>query len=110
MKPSKGKKVLKNKWVFKYKKNGEKIMKYKARLVVKEFNQKKSIDFDEIFSPVVKMKSIRQVLDLATNFDLKTERLDIKTRFLRGNLHEEISTWSNMEDLKKKGKINLISS
>jgi hypothetical protein len=36
----KGKKALRNKWVFKLKKDGEKLVKYKARLVVKGFNQK----------------------------------------------------------------------
>ena len=54
----KGKKVLKNKWVFKLKKDGDKLVKYKARLVVKGFSQKQGIDFDEIFSLVVKMSSI----------------------------------------------------
>ena len=34
----KGKKVLKNKWMFKLKKDGDKLVKYKARLVVKGFN------------------------------------------------------------------------
>ena len=58
----KGKKVLKNKWVFKLKKDGDKLVKYKARLVIKGFSQKQGINFDEIFSPVVKMSSIRVVL------------------------------------------------
>jgi hypothetical protein len=54
----KGKKALRNKGVFKLKKDGKKLVKYKARLVVKGFNQKQGIDFDEIFSLVVKMSSI----------------------------------------------------
>ena len=37
---------------------------YKARLVIKGFAQKKGIDFDEIFSLVVKMTSIRTILSL----------------------------------------------
>ena len=36
--------------------------RYKARIVVKGFQQKKGVDFDEIFAPVVKMTSIRTVL------------------------------------------------
>ena len=35
----KGKKALRNKWVFKLKKDSEKLVKYKARLVVKGFSQ-----------------------------------------------------------------------
>ena len=34
----KGKKALRNKWVFKLKKDNENLVKYKARLVVKCFN------------------------------------------------------------------------
>ena len=42
----KGKKALRNKWVFKLKKYSEKLVKYKARLVVKGFSQKHGVDFD----------------------------------------------------------------
>ena len=51
-------KSLKNKWVFKLKKNDEKLLKYKAQLVVKGFGQKQGIDFDKIFSPIVEACSI----------------------------------------------------
>ena len=54
----KGKKALRNKWVFKIKKDSEKLVKYKARLVLKGFSQKHGVDFDEIFSLIVKMSSI----------------------------------------------------
>ncbi|KAL4561013.1 hypothetical protein LXL04_033173 [Taraxacum kok-saghyz] len=87
----KGKKALKNKWVFKLKKDGKgNTTKYKARLVVKGFQQKEGIDFDEIFSLVVKMMSIRVVLGLVASLDLEIEQMDVKTAFLHGDLDEEI--------------------
>ncbi|KAM1652315.1 hypothetical protein ACFX1T_004838 [Malus domestica] len=81
----KGRKALKNKWVFKLKRD-DNMTRYKARLVVKGFGQKKGVDFDEIFSPVVKMTSIRVILGLAASMDLELEQLDVKTAFLHGNL------------------------
>ena len=86
----KGKKVLKNKWVFKLKKDGDKLVKYKARLVVKGFSQKQEIDFDEIFSLVVKISSIRVVLGLVASLDLELEQLDVRIAFLHDDLKEEI--------------------
>ena len=86
----KGKKVLKNKWVFKLKKDGDKLVKYKAQLVVKGFSQEQGIDFDDIFSLVVKMSSIRVVLGLVGSLDLELQQLDVKTAFLHGDLKEEI--------------------
>lgn len=103
----KGKKLLKNKWVFKNKKDGEKIVKRKARLVVKGCNQKKGIDFDEIFSPVVKMTSIRTILGLAASCDLELEQLDVKTAFLHGDLQEEIYM-EQPEGFEEKGKEKLV--
>ena len=47
--------------------------RHKDRLVVKGFAQKKGIDFDEIFSPIVKMTSIRTLLSLVVADDLHLE-------------------------------------
>ena len=57
--------------------------RYKARLVMKGFAQKKGIDFDEIFSPIVKMTSIKTILSIVAIEDLHLEQLDVMTTFLR---------------------------
>ena len=84
---------------------GEK--QYKARLFVKGFAQKKGIDFDEIFSPVVKMNSIRTILSLVVVEDLHIEQLDVKTTFLHGDLEEEIYM-QQPQGYEVKGKENLV--
>ena len=68
----KGKRALKNRWVYKVKQEKHTSQPcYKARLVVKGFNKKKCIDFDEIFSLIVKMSFIRVVLGLTASLDLE---------------------------------------
>ena len=70
----KGRRALQNKWVYRIKHEGEGEKKrYKARLVVKGFAQNEGIDFNEIFSPVVKMSSIRVILGLVVALDLECE-------------------------------------
>ena len=59
-------------------------------MVVKGFSQNKGIDFDEIFSPIVKMSSICVVLCLTASLDLEIEQMDVKTAFLHGYLDKEI--------------------
>ena len=59
-----GKKVLRNKWVYRIKNEHDGSKRYKARVVVKRFQQKEGIDYTEIFSPVVKMSTIRLVLGM----------------------------------------------
>jgi hypothetical protein len=84
------KKAIQNKWVYKLKQEQDGSQRYKARLVVKGFQQKAGIDFTEIFSPVVKMTTIRTVLSIVAAEDLHLEQLDVKTAFLHGDLEEDI--------------------
>ena len=58
------KRAIKNKWVYRLKEEDGGKKRFKVRFVVKGFAQKKGIDFDEIFSPVVKMTSISTILSL----------------------------------------------
>ena len=76
MKLPKGKRALKNKWLYKLKTEEQNSQpRYKARLVVKVFGQKNGIDFEEIFSPIVNMSLIRVVLGLAKSLNLEIEQL-----------------------------------
>ena len=88
----KGKRPLRCKWIYKKKDGipGVEDPRCKARLVVKGFYQKEGIDFNEIFSPVVRHTSIRVLLAFVALFDLELEQLDVKTAFLHGELEEEI--------------------
>ena len=81
--------------------------RYKARLVVKGFRQKKGIDFEEIYLPVVKMSSIRVALGLAASMNLEIEKHDVKTTFLHGDLEEEIYM-DQPEVFEFKCKVNLV--
>ena len=78
----KRRKALRNKRVFKLKnEDNNSNQRYKTRIMVKGCNQKKDIDFEEIFSPMVKMTSIRAILRLSAKQDLEVEQLDVKMKF-----------------------------
>lgn len=102
VKRPKGKTLLKTKWVYRLKNDENGWLRYKVRLVIKGYRRKKGIDFNEIFSPVVKMSSIGMVLGFATSLNLELEQLDVKTAFLHGDLKENIYM-EQLEGYKVKG-------
>ncbi|KAJ9560249.1 hypothetical protein OSB04_005409 [Centaurea solstitialis] len=79
------------KWVFKKKtdKDGN-VHTFKARLVTKGFTQTHAIDYDEIFSPVVMLKSIRILMAISAYFNYEIWQMDVKTAFLNGKLTEDV--------------------
>ena len=67
------------KWIFKLKKSpkGE-IIRHKARLVVKGYSQRKGIDYEEVFAPVVRFETIRALIALAALKRWVIHHLDVK--------------------------------
>ena len=88
----KWKKPIRCKWVFKIKEgvSPSEPPRFKARLVAKDFSQIPSIDYNDVFSPVVKYSSIHTFFIIVAIHDLELEQLDMKTSFLYGELEEEI--------------------
>ena len=86
-----GRKAISLKWVYKLKKNTEgEIVKYKARLLARGFVQKKGVDFEEVFAPVTRLKTLRLLLALAAKNAWEVHHLDVKSAFLNGDLLEEV--------------------
>ncbi|WVZ98064.1 hypothetical protein U9M48_043546 [Paspalum notatum var. saurae] len=86
---------------------GCQLKKYKARLVAKEFTQRKGIDFVETFSSVAKFTSIRIISVLTAYYDLELYQIDVKTAFLNDHLEEEIYMLQP-EGFEKKRKENMV--
>ncbi|KAH9769644.1 hypothetical protein KPL71_012096 [Citrus sinensis] len=86
------KKVVGCKWIYKIKEGipGVEPLRFKARLVAKGFTQKEEIDFNEVFSPVVRHSSLRILLALVAVNDMHLEQMDVKIAFLHGELEEMI--------------------
>lgn len=106
---SKNVKVHNSRWIFKIKEGIKDVeqTRYKAKLVSQGFAQRKSIDFNKIFSLVVKFTIIRILLSLLTQFDLLVEQMDVKISFLHGNLDEKIYMLK-LEGFIKNGNENLV--
>ena len=64
--------------------------RYKAHLVAQGFTQEQGIDYQEVFSPVVRYTAIKSLLALGNALDLEIHQMDVKTAFLQYELDSEI--------------------
>ena len=66
------------------------IDKLKSRLVEKGYSQKEGIDYEETFTHVGKLNTIRMMIAFATKKHLMIHQLDVKSAFLNGELKQEV--------------------
>ncbi|GKB42601.1 ribonuclease H-like domain-containing protein [Tanacetum coccineum] len=88
-------KAIGSKWIYKtkFRSSGE-IDRYKARLVAQGFGQKEGIGYEETFSPVVKMVSVRCLLNVVVSMSRPVFQLDVNNAFLYGDLDETPRQWN----------------
>lgn len=64
------------------------MVRFKARLVAREFQQILGIVFSETFAPVVRFPSIRMIFSISAKMDYPLHQMDVKAAFLNGDLEE----------------------
>lgn len=90
-KDSKNTTILDSKWVFALKEHEEDEQnRYKARLVARGFAQPKEFDYDEIYSPVAKVTTLKTLLAVGNERSFHFEQLDVKSAFLNGELKDSV--------------------
>ena len=83
--------VIGTKWIFKNKtdEDGE-IIQNKSQLVAQGYTQVEGVYFDESFTPMARLESIRILMSMACNMNFKLYQMDMKCAFLNGYLNVEV--------------------
>ncbi|CAI7787475.1 unnamed protein product [Closterium sp. NIES-54] len=88
---ARNKTILTGKWVFRVKTKADGTFdKFKARWVVRGFDQEHGRDFTETFAPVSRHTSLRILLTVAAMKKKKLQQIDIANAFLYAPLDAEI--------------------
>jgi len=61
-------------------------------LVAKGYTQREDIDYNEVFSPIVKHYSIRILLALVAQYNFEMDQLGVKIAFLECDVDEILMT------------------
>ncbi|XP_070050011.1 uncharacterized protein [Nicotiana tomentosiformis] len=81
--------VIGTKWVFRNKLNEDgKVVRNKARLVTQGYSQQEGVDYDETFTPVARLESIRILLAYASFKRFRLFQMDVKSAILNGFIEE----------------------
>ena len=87
------KNLLRGKWVYKIKKDNKgNIIKYKARWVIKGFNQILGIDYLDTFSTTCRPETYRLIIIIAITNNWLLKQYDVKNAFVHALIDTEIYT------------------
>jgi hypothetical protein len=64
--------------------------RFKARLVAQGFSQVPGTDFEETFSPTVRLESLRTLLAIGACLDYEIHQIDVVSAYPRSVLHVEV--------------------
>ncbi|GKC76610.1 retrovirus-related pol polyprotein from transposon TNT 1-94 [Tanacetum coccineum] len=82
--------IITLKWIYKVKLDElGGVLKNNARLVTRGYRQEEGIYFEESFTPVARLETIRIFLAFAAHMNMVVYEIDVKTEFLNGILREE---------------------
>jgi hypothetical protein len=82
---------LATRWVYRIKYDAQGAIKsYKARLVAKGYEKVHGVDYDQTYSPVSRLTSIRLLLALSAKLNLQVHQMDVDTAFLNAPLTENV--------------------
>jgi hypothetical protein len=86
-----GRRVTGSRWTYELKRgpNGE-VNRHKARLVAQGFSQIYGLDFDDTFSPTVRLDTLRVLLHLSASYGWYRAQDDVTGAFLHSKLDHDV--------------------
>ena len=100
--------IVGSRWTFRIKRdNLGQIDKFKARVVAQGYSQIPGIDFQETYSPTLRLTSIRLILALACRYDMELRQINVKGAYLNGKLND-IVYMKQPEGFVKEGEEHLV--
>ena len=83
-------KPISTKWVYKIKKNDDKTLTYKARLVARGFEQIYGLNYLDKYAGVIKQQAFKAIFAIATIKGYIIRKIDMKSAFTQGDLSDLI--------------------
>ncbi len=88
---SKNRRVFRDKWVYKIKREKhDEILRYKARWVIRDFEQIEKLNYTKTFVFMMKSMSYKTMYVIIVVNDWKIEQINVKMIFLYDKIHEKI--------------------